>query len=84
MGLSYCRRMQRTVDMILGFTAAVATALHSVCRTHVAARNVTAEALCAHLSDFSSQDEYASESASARAISMPVNPIHRCLIQITI
>ena len=27
MGLSYCRRMQRTVDMILGFTAAVATAL---------------------------------------------------------
>ena len=27
MGLSYCRRMQRTVDMILGLTAAVATAL---------------------------------------------------------
>ena len=26
-GLSYCRRMQRTVDMILGLTAAVATAL---------------------------------------------------------
>ena len=27
MGLSYCRRMQRTVDMILGLTDAVATAL---------------------------------------------------------
>ena len=27
MGLSYFRRMQRTVDMILGLTAAVATAL---------------------------------------------------------
>ena len=27
MGLSYCRRMQRTVDMIFGLTAAAATAL---------------------------------------------------------
>ena len=27
MGPSYCRRMQRTVDMILGLTAALATAL---------------------------------------------------------